>query len=198
MRETNEPLEYLKGPDRPGAKSGESLIRTRIKEKVPAKWSSSRATRSSSKNSSTTVSSGYIARRRTPSRSSGRSRVYDRHFQQHLEDNDILPPSNKLKPANWKEINRHLAEPRSSLSPSRYTDEDFEELKEASERHLHEQTAEIQALPKIQGEINFPAIHNVIFNILGPLIPAVDLACAKPDAYHESAPKKTKKNIWIA
>lgn len=38
-------------------------------------------------------------------------------------------------------------------------------------------------------EISSPVAHNVLFNSLIPLIPTVDLACAKPDAYHGSAPQ---------
>ncbi|KND91538.1 hypothetical protein TOPH_03861, partial [Tolypocladium ophioglossoides CBS 100239] len=71
----------------------------------------------------------------TTTRSTG---PYDRAFQQHLIDHDILPhryeyPDSRLppEPENIDEIRRALAQPRASLSPSKFSNDDFRKFERA-------------------------------------------------------------------
>ncbi|PNY25353.1 uncharacterized protein TCAP_04709 [Tolypocladium capitatum] len=73
----------------------------------------------------------------TNTRSAKSTGPYDRAFQQHLVDHHVFPdgyeyPDGRLppEPENIDEILGALARPRASLSPSRFTTDDFRKFKQ--------------------------------------------------------------------
>src|SRR5690348_9113982 len=92
------------------------------------------------KRGSTSTSSTKPTTNTTPptNTTTTRSGPYDRNFQQKLIDSDIYPhgyryPDGRVpaKPENREAINQRLAQPRPSLSPSRFTEEDYEKFIQA-------------------------------------------------------------------
>jgi hypothetical protein len=51
-----------------------------------------------------------------------RSSAYDANFEQKLVDQGIYMNNQKSKPSNINEIRERLAQPRPSLSPSRFSE----------------------------------------------------------------------------
>ena len=110
---------------------------------------------------STQPPSQYKRRPSTPTpssnkRSSRSGGTYSRCFEQHLIDHSIYqyPGGRKPeKPKNWTEINLRLSQPRASLSPSKFTDEEFEIFKEANTYAISELST-TTLVPTIEGEIN--------------------------------------------
>jgi hypothetical protein len=92
---------------------------------------------------SSSRSNSRVSKRKAKSTSTSRTRLstnttntastgpYNRNFQQNLIDGGIYPdgyeyPDGRVPalPANWEEIQQRLAQPRPSLSPSRFADEE--------------------------------------------------------------------------
>jgi hypothetical protein len=72
----------------------------------------------------------------TANTSARRSSAYDHDFEQKLIDHSVYPdmydyPDSHVtpKPNNWKEINNRLAQPRRSLSPSRFPEGVFDDFR---------------------------------------------------------------------
>src|SRR5436309_2904273 len=63
--------------------------------------------------------------------------------------NDRVPE----EPENMEEIRRVLAQPRRSLSPSRFTDEDFRKFKRAAAHASKERQVTTAVLPIIEGDV---------------------------------------------
>lgn len=124
---------------------------------------------------------------------STRTTPYSGHFEQKLIDNGVYPadyehPDGRLapEPANLGDIQAAQDVPRASLSPSRFTDEDFRAFKLANAKVSGETTALHTILPLIAGnegghrfEMDLP------FTNLQPF--DKDLSDAKPDVYHGAA-----------
>lgn len=85
---------------------------------------------------------------------------YDRAFQQHLIDHDIVPhgyeyPDGRLppEPDNVDEILEALARPRASLSPSRFTPDDFRRFSRADSNAFKERQVTRNVIPTIEGDV---------------------------------------------
>ncbi|KAM4065492.1 hypothetical protein HRG_004203 [Hirsutella rhossiliensis] len=85
---------------------------------------------------------------------------YDRAFQQHLIDHDILPvgyeyPEGRLppKPENIDEIRQALAQPRASLSPSKFTEEEFLKFERADAQAAKERDVTTAVIPIMDGDV---------------------------------------------
>ncbi|KND87039.1 hypothetical protein TOPH_08337, partial [Tolypocladium ophioglossoides CBS 100239] len=95
----------------------------------------------------------------TPNTTSTRSTgPYDRTFQQHLIDHNILPlryeyPDGRLppEPDNMDEIHRALAQPRASLSPSKFTNDDFRKFERADAQSFKERQVMTKVIPMFEG-----------------------------------------------
>ncbi|KAH8708369.1 hypothetical protein GQ44DRAFT_743207 [Phaeosphaeriaceae sp. PMI808] len=92
--------------------------------------------------------------------STKKSSPYDRDFQQHLTDYHIYPPRYRFpdgrrppKPENWEEINAVLAQPRPSLSPSRFSDGAHERFVEGDADAVKEIQVRTNVIPIIEGTI---------------------------------------------
>lgn len=132
---------------------------------------------------------------------------YDRAFQQHLVDHGIYPdgyeyPDGSVPPPpdNMEEIQQAIARPRRSLSPSRFTDEDFREFKRADARADARACKENQVttlvIPIIEGkardgrfscgQIPFRNLHHLTD---GSLVPG------NPDLYYGARPEQLSRRI---
>lgn len=65
--------------------------------------------------------------------------AYDGAFAQHLADHNILKSLDDEYPDNWADIHLRMAQPRRSLSPSVFSEADFEEFKKANWKESSEQ-----------------------------------------------------------
>lgn len=88
------------------------------------------------------------------------TRPYDRGFQQNLIDRGVYPhryeyPDGRIpaKPNNWEEINQILAQPRPSLSPSKFSEEAHEQFVRADAHTSKEDQVTKSVIPIIEGKI---------------------------------------------
>ncbi|KAI9147394.1 hypothetical protein HJFPF1_12414 [Paramyrothecium foliicola] len=136
----------------------------------------------------------------TTTRSTG---PYDRAFQQHLIDHHIFPPRYEYpngdelpEPENLDDIRRVLEQPRHSLSPSRFTKEDFKKFERADAHATKESRVVATVIPIIEGDVGDPrcVASDVACSNLDHLTDG-SLVCAKPDLYHGARPEQLKKEI---
>jgi len=126
---------------------------------------------------------------------------YDPNFEQNLIDNKIYPshydfPDDRVppKPNNWKDINERLKEPRSSLSPSRFSDEAFDTFVRTNSRALNEDAVMINIFSGIQGTACIPSGKNLVFGNLESLTHG-NLVDVKPDFYDGARPAQIDLRI---
>ena len=145
-----------------------------------------------------------IKRDSTPNTTTTRSTgPYDRAFQQHLIDHDILPdgyeyPDGRLpiEPSNMKEIMDALARPRPSLSPSRFTDDDFRKFKRADTHAVKESQVVSKVIPIMEGRIGDSkcTASEVLFTNLDHLTDGT-IVPAKPDLYYGARPEQLDRQV---
>ncbi|KAJ4180947.1 hypothetical protein NW759_017218, partial [Fusarium solani] len=146
-----------------------------------------RGSRSSSKTNTTPNT--------TTTRSTG---PYDRAFQQHLIDHNIFPPGYEYpngdelpEPENMDEIRRELEKPRASLSPSRFSKDDFKRFRRADDHATKESRVTASVIPIIEGDPGDRrcVASDVQFSNLEHLTDG-SLVCAKPDLYYGARPEQ--------
>lgn len=98
------------------------------------------------------------------------------------------------KPSNWAEINRRIAQPRPSLSPSRFSETAFETFQQTNEEALTEATVMSKVFPIIAGTSDIPSQENLLFRNLKDLTDG-SITKPKPDFYDGSHPAELKKHI---
>ncbi|KAL9043917.1 MAG: hypothetical protein Q9214_002912 [Letrouitia sp. 1 TL-2023] len=133
------------------------------------------------------------------STSTKRTSAYDPPFEQHLIDHGIYPEGyggvrNLQEPHNLEEINTRLALPRASLSPSRFTREDFLDFKEKNQEALTEMKVMSKAFPIIAGTADIPSQENLRFTNLEDLTDG-SITKAQPDFYDGARPAELNKQI---
>ncbi|KAG9228449.1 hypothetical protein BJ875DRAFT_489859 [Amylocarpus encephaloides] len=86
---------------------------------------------------------------------------HDRNFHQDLIDSGVYPdeyeyPDGKVppRPNNWKEINKRLAQRRSSLSQSQISDSLFRKFKRLNAHAFKEEQTSISVIRVLEGENN--------------------------------------------
>ena len=128
---------------------------------------------------------------------------YDRAFQQNLIDEGVFPygyefPDGSVqpKPGNWEEINRRLAKPRPSLSPSKFSDEQFEKFVRADTNAAKEHQVQTKVIPILEGESRDPRTSSgkIPFTNLAQLTEH-NLVPGDPDVYHGARPEALKRKI---
>ena len=128
---------------------------------------------------------------------------YDTNFHQKLIDGGVYPdeyeyPDGRVPPLphNWEDINQRLGQPRSSLSPSQFSDERFREFRRADARVSKENKVTKKVIPIIEGKITDDkcAEGEVLFTNLAPLTDD-DLTAAKPDLYYGARPEQLKRRV---
>ena len=130
-----------------------------------------------------------------------KSSAYDPAFEQHLIDHGIYPhgydyddDDGSVYPDNWEEINERLAQPRPSLSPSRFPREAFRKFEKTNMQALTENTVMSKAFPIIAGTADIPSQENLLFGNLKHLTDG-SITKAKPDCYDGSCPADLNKQI---
>ncbi|SCO54111.1 uncharacterized protein FFNC_15339 [Fusarium fujikuroi] len=154
-----------------------------------------RGSRSPDKSNTTTTTTNT-----TTTRSTG---PYDRDFQQHLTDHNIFPPGYEYpdgrepsEPDNIDEIRRALEQPRASLSPSRFSKNDFKKFKRADDHATKESRVTASVIPIIEGDPGDTRCiaSDISFTNLDHLTDG-SLVCAKPDLYHGARPEQLHKEV---
>ncbi|EER39904.1 conserved hypothetical protein [Histoplasma capsulatum H143] len=162
--------------------------------------------------SSRTSSSNRKRRAKSPPSSSARdtkittktsSTAYSRNFQQKLIDHSIYPdgyeyPDGQIPstPNNMEEILERLAQPRPSLSPSKFSDGDFRKFKRADAQASKEKPVTTSVIPILEGDISD---HKCVggdypFGNLAPLTDGT-LALARLDHFYGARPEQLDRRI---
>lgn len=144
---------------------------------------------------------------RTPSDSSKssqtgrRTSAYNPVFEQNLISHGIYPdgyeyPDDRtsVKPDNWDDIQQRLAQPRPSLSPSRFSDGAFSDFRRKSNRALNEPEVMTNAFPIIRGDSNIPSGINRTFGNLAPMTDGT-IVDAQPDFYYGAQPQQLDSRV---
>ncbi|EDN02670.1 predicted protein [Histoplasma mississippiense (nom. inval.)] len=127
--------------------------------------------------------------------------AYNRNFQQNLVDHGVYPPGYKYpngqkpaKPNNWLELNERLVQPRASLSPSKFSEQEFEEFREADMNASKEKPIVCLAIPIIEGHIHDVRCMGGDYPF-GNFAPLTDgtLANAKPDHFFGARPEQLNR-----
>lgn len=128
---------------------------------------------------------------------------YSRNFQQKLIDGGIYPdeyqyPDGRVppEPDNLEEINQRLAQPRPSLSPSRFPKEKFKEFKRAAAHVTKENKATKMVIPVIEGNVEDDKCveGDILFTNLAPITEDT-LTAAKPDLYYGARPEQLNRRV---
>jgi hypothetical protein len=131
------------------------------------------------------------------------SRPYDRDFQQNLIDGGVYPdqyeyPDGRVppQPDNWEEINRKLAQPRPSLSPSQFSDGAFRNFKRADAHAVKEKQVTESVIPVIEGKIGDAKCRSggIPFTNLDHLTDGT-LAPGNPDLYYGARPEQLNRQV---
>lgn len=139
----------------------------------------------------------------TSTKTTESSGLYSHNFQQKLIDNNIYPNRYKYpdgrappKPDNLKEIDEILIQSRPSLSPSRFSNENFEDFQEADAHVSKENKATRTVIPIIEGKIlDDKCIEGeILFTKLAPLTNDT-LTAAKPDLYYGARPEQLDRRV---
>ncbi|KAL7814199.1 hypothetical protein V8C44DRAFT_39199 [Trichoderma aethiopicum] len=119
-----------------------------------------------------------------------KSTPYDRNFELHLTENAIHPTWRSRKP-DLEEIRAALAAPRSSLSPSRFSEAAFEAFQESDARAKDEEDVMANIIPTILGpsQASRFCARNTVFGNLDPLTDD-SITAAKPDIYYGAYPEQ--------
>lgn len=140
----------------------------------------------------------------TPNTTSTRSTgPYDRAFQQHLIDHNILPhgyeyPDGRLppEPVNMNEIRHALAQPRASLSPSKFSNDDFRKFERADAQASKEREVTTTVIPVVEGDVGDRkcVAGEIPFTNLEQLTDGT-LVPGNPDLYYGARPEQLDRNI---
>ncbi|EGE09048.1 hypothetical protein TEQG_08077 [Trichophyton equinum CBS 127.97] len=131
------------------------------------------------------------------------STAYNRNFEQKLTDYGVYPPLYRdpdrprpAKPDNWRELNERLVQPRASLSPSKFSEQEFEEFIEADINAAKEKMIVRSAFPIIEGRVDDKKSvgGDYPFGNLAHLTDGT-LAKATPDHFFGARPEKLDPEI---
>lgn len=159
-----------------------------------------RGSQSPVKRSSQSPTKSSTTPRTTSTKSTG---PYDRAFQQHLIDHNILPhgyeyPDGRLpkEPDNMDEIRQMLAQSRASLSPSKFSNEDFRKFERADAQAYKEREVTTNVIPIIQGDVGDKkcVAGEIPFTNLEHLTDGT-LVPGNPDLYFGARPEQLKRAI---
>ncbi|KAL9616393.1 MAG: hypothetical protein Q9160_008747 [Pyrenula sp. 1 TL-2023] len=136
----------------------------------------------------------------TSSRSSG---PYNRNFQQNLIDGGVFPneyeyPDGSVPemPVSWEEIKERLAARCPSLSPTRFTDQDFKNFKRADAHAAKEKQVISSVIPIIEACIKDARCVSggIPFTNLEPLTNGT-LSPGNPDIYYGARPEQLDRRV---
>ncbi|KAM3528473.1 hypothetical protein MY4038_005885 [Beauveria bassiana] len=148
--------------------------------------SRSRATKSTNPTTLPTTGTTTTKKSTTP---------YNRGFEQHLTDRGVHPIYSSTEP-DLEEAMAAIAVPRSSLSPSKFSDGAFKSFRESNARAKDEDGVKADVIPIISGrrQANNLLARNTVFGNLEPLTDGT-LAPANPDIYYGAYPDELDRSI---
>jgi hypothetical protein len=118
----------------------------------------------------------------------------DAAFEQELIDNGVFPPGyDDIEPSNLEEILEKLKQPRASLSPSKFSREEFLHFRRSNDEATTEAEVMSQVFPIITGKTNIPSGYNQVFNNLEPI--GDHISNAQPDYYNGSRPAEIHSKV---
>jgi hypothetical protein len=145
--------------------------------------------------------SGSKRRRSTdPSSATSKSKKsttpYDRGFEQNLIDHGVYLDNREQTPENLEEIKETLANPRPSLSPSKFSETAFKAFRASDFRAKDEDDVMIDVVPVIAGmsQNNHFLARTTRFGNLDPLTDGT-IAPATPDLVYGARPKQLDRRI---
>jgi len=114
--------------------------------------------------------------------------IYPKGYE--FEDNRTPPP-----PANLEDIRRRLTQPRLSLSPSQFSESDFNNFERHNDRAQTEWKAMTKVVPIIAGDSDdrHPSEADVPFGHLEPM--SKDIVKPKPDIYYGAKPEQIDRRV---
>ena len=139
----------------------------------------------------------------TDTKKTDTSGPYDKNFLQLLIDSGIysyayrtLDGEKGPKPNNWHEINLRLKRHRPSLSPSAFSNKDFEEFEEVNTLLANEKKVTNKIMPFIAGKSKEHKYieEDIYFTNFAPLIED-NLTTARPDVYYGASPQQIRREI---
>ena len=119
--------------------------------------------------SSSSRSRRTLSTRATSVTSRSGSTRYGKEFDQHLRDHGVYVNNRKSKPLNTEETKMRLEQSRASLSPSQFSEEQFEAFQRKNEDAVFESDVMADVIPLICGDCPIPSKQNVLFTELEPL-----------------------------
>jgi hypothetical protein len=121
---------------------------------------------------------------------------YDRGFEQNLVDHGVYLDNRVQKPNNWEEIQERLAIPRSSLSPSKFSEAAFSAFRASDFRAKDEDDVMIDVIPVITGAHEDPhfSARKTKFANLDPLTDGT-MPPANPYLYYGARPEQLDRKI---
>ncbi|KAI1318801.1 hypothetical protein F5Y16DRAFT_391561 [Xylariaceae sp. FL0255] len=153
------------------------------------------------KRGSASPSKRTLASQTTSTKSTG---PYDRAFQQHLIDYGIFPHRYKYPdsrtppppPQNLEEIRQVIARRRPSLSPSRFTQDNFEAFEQTDADASKEWQVTSTVIPIIEGDVEDTKCVSgqIPFTNLDHLTDG-SLVPGNPDRYHGSRPEQLDRQV---
>jgi hypothetical protein len=126
---------------------------------------------------------------------SKKSTAYSRNFDQHLTDCNIEPLYSSEEP-DLNNLPSKLAQPRPSLSPSKFSDDTFKAFRKNNAIAKDEDDVLANVMPTILGpsSAEHPSARNTAFGNLEPLTDGT-IAPAKPDIYYGSLPEHLSQSV---
>jgi hypothetical protein len=118
----------------------------------------------------------------------------DAAFEQELIDNGVYPPGyNDVEPVNLEEIIERLGQPRASLSPSKFSREEFVHFRRRNDEAMTEAKVMSEVFPMIIGKANIPSGYNQLFKNLEPL--GDHISNPQPDYFNGSRTAEIRPKV---
>ena len=114
---------------------------------------------------------------------SGKTSAYDKNFMTILAERNIEAPKRTQRPANYDELVTLLEQPRSSLSPSNFSDRDFDQFLDAVDNARTEPMVMSYVFPRILGSTSYPSTMDKSCTNWAPLVTDAELVIPQPDYY---------------
>ncbi|KAK5651051.1 hypothetical protein OQA88_1055 [Cercophora sp. LCS_1] len=195
-------LSHLRGYDEPAFGHGMSSNQSSLGRLKRGSTSTSKtpSTKTSGTKTSGTKTTGTKTMGTKMTKSTG---PYDRAFLQHLIDFKIYPsgyeyPDGRIppEPKNIEEIERVLAQPRPSLSPSRFSREDFRKFQRADAHAAKERQVTTSVIPIIEGDVGDSKCiaGEIPFTNLDHLTDG-SLVPGNPDRYYGARPEQLDQRV---
>ncbi|KAB8356589.1 hypothetical protein FH972_024171 [Carpinus fangiana] len=122
--------------------------------------------------------------------------AYSPAFDQHLTDHGIseLDDDWALSPDNLEDLKAVLSRRRASLSPSRFTEDDYKDFKKKDRAAQSKSSVMSTSLPIITGQSKTASLQNIPFTNLSNLTDGT-LVDLQPDLYDGERPEAIDKSI---